>query len=646
MLNIKEKYFKYKEKYLKLKTQLGASGTPTINEADQTSLNKRSKQKQRRQEEKKQQEEREKAEEDIKRAEKDKKSIENDIDKNKNLLKDIQDNILKKEKELLDLKIEEKKQKQIKDVIISKGSSALLYAKKLEEGRLLELNKTYGEQQEKNKTNNEMLKLLKTNYEQNMATIILTKEENKKKKLKHDEQINAIEKKEKEISDNIKNISNDMDNYKKEEKTIGSNLKTLNNDLESLNTQIMHNEKIIKEKKEKEAQKKEEQRQIIERKEEQKIEEQKKDIKKEEQRKEEQRIEEQRKEEQRKEEQIKEEQRKEEQRKEEAKKEKKKNDKIIRKTKKLEEVAKLTEAKKLPTFFSSEDEAKKPLTSFVSPSTEKIYNDWVDENKINYNNLCSNPNAISVLEKIIQNDANDVRIDWSRLSSNPNATSILKKNMKNIKIHPLCSNTSEYAIEILTKKYMNAVTAKLPLPQLDYGRLFRNPNAIELINIIFKTEKFDEKRLKNVIKNLCVNTHEHAIKILKAKKEYIDWVMLSRNNNEEAIQMFAEYQKENNLPETHFLSGTKNGVAHLISSGKTKLINYDILGASTHIYAIYLLLIKVRRNEVLSDICWKYISKNPEAGDIIKLEIQNAEQQSRPCKIDYDLLSENPIIFK
>ena len=48
--------------------------------------------------------------------------------------------------------------------------------------------------------------------------------------------------------------------------------------------------------------------------------------------------------------------------------------------------------------------------------------DWIPEDKINWEYLSGNPNAIHLLEKNID------KIDWYMLSRNPNAIHLLEKH--------------------------------------------------------------------------------------------------------------------------------------------------------------------------------------------------------------------------
>ncbi len=52
--------------------------------------------------------------------------------------------------------------------------------------------------------------------------------------------------------------------------------------------------------------------------------------------------------------------------------------------------------------------------------------DWIDIDKLNWQTLSSNPNAIHLLEQ------NPHKIDWFWLSENPNAIHLLEQNLDEI----------------------------------------------------------------------------------------------------------------------------------------------------------------------------------------------------------------------
>ena len=59
--------------------------------------------------------------------------------------------------------------------------------------------------------------------------------------------------------------------------------------------------------------------------------------------------------------------------------------------------------------------------------TKYVLLDWIDKDKLNWDSLCLNPNAIDLLLK------NKDKINWDKLSANPNAIDLLKKNQDKIR---------------------------------------------------------------------------------------------------------------------------------------------------------------------------------------------------------------------
>lgn len=83
--------------------------------------------------------------------------------------------------------------------------------------------------------------------------------------------------------------------------------------------------------------------------------------------------------------------------------------------------------------------------------------DWADIEKINWNYLSVNKNAISVLEK------NPDRINWSCLSVNKNAISILENNIDKINWEFLSSNVNiiELDFKSLKEQLTNSIREEL-----------------------------------------------------------------------------------------------------------------------------------------------------------------------------------------
>jgi hypothetical protein len=70
----------------------------------------------------------------------------------------------------------------------------------------------------------------------------------------------------------------------------------------------------------------------------------------------------------------------------------------------------------------------------------KIRN-WIDLNKLNWDLLSENPNAINILEK------NQDKINWDNLSLNPNAIELLKDNQDKVNWHNLSSNPNIFTYD-------------------------------------------------------------------------------------------------------------------------------------------------------------------------------------------------------
>ena len=90
--------------------------------------------------------------------------------------------------------------------------------------------------------------------------------------------------------------------------------------------------------------------------------------------------------------------------------------------------------------------------------------DWIPSDKVDWEMLSSNPNAIPILEKTLD------KVNWFRLSSNPNAIPILEKNLDKMTTecwYQLSENPN--AIPILEKT----------LDKVNWSSLSFNPNPIQ-----------------------------------------------------------------------------------------------------------------------------------------------------------------------
>ena len=108
--------------------------------------------------------------------------------------------------------------------------------------------------------------------------------------------------------------------------------------------------------------------------------------------------------------------------------------------------------------------------------------DWVDEEKLDWECLSSNPNAIHILEKNLASPEGLVKVNWWYLSGNPNAIHILEKKLAETegldKVDWWWLSKNPNAIHILEKN----------LDKVDWEWLSRNPS-------IFTKDKRKEEEL-------------------------------------------------------------------------------------------------------------------------------------------------------
>jgi hypothetical protein len=160
----------------------------------------------------------------------------------------------------------------------------------------------------------------------------------------------------------------------------------------------------------------------------------------------------------------------------------------------------------------------------------KVLLDWIDiellswdillardQNKMDWRYLCSNPNAIDLLEN------NQDKINWKSLCLNPNAIDLLSANENKIYWESLSKNPN--AIDLLNKRiqFENTSTKEelywLDLENnIDWYSLSLNSNAIELLTN--NQDKIDWESL---------SANPNAIYLLKNNVDEIDWYWLSVN---------------------------------------------------------------------------------------------------------------------
>ena len=246
--------------------------------------------------------------------------------------------------------------------------------------------------------------------------------------------------------------------------------------------------------------------------------------------------------------------------------------------------------------------------------TKYVLLHWIDTNKLNWNMLSLNPNAIDLLEEHYDN------IDWENLSQNSNAIKILKERIK-------YEQTLYDSGELYT----------LNEDKIDWVSLSKNPNAIKLLKDRIKYENLleDDDLDDNMIDWQSLSENPNAIDLLKTNPNEIDWELLSRNPN--AIGLLKANPNEidweslsQNPNAIELLKHNKNEIRwHLLSKNPNAI---DLLKQRIE-YENNLTKTQYNNLKYLDKIDWVELSANPNA---IELLTNNQE------KINWIMLSRNP----
>ena len=171
-------------------------------------------------------------------------------------------------------------------------------------------------------------------------------------------------------------------------------------------------------------------------------------------------------------------------------------------------VIKLLQEKIKVGFTDNDSEESVWFSLSQNPNTMKILKDNPD--KIIWCELSknSNPDAIELLKKRIEYENNLSReeyydlegqnkIDWNELLKNPNAIDLLKENPKQIKFNYLSANPK--AIDLLKEqiKYEHTLDVKeykALKNKINWEYLSANPNAIDLLKERIEYEKHNNSR--------------------------------------------------------------------------------------------------------------------------------------------------------
>jgi hypothetical protein len=269
----------------------------------------------------------------------------------------------------------------------------------------------------------------------------------------------------------------------------------------------------------------------------------------------------------------------------------------------------------------------KIVSSFLVKPKMKLL-DWINENNLNIDTLCLNPNAIYYLETKMFD-----KINWEYLSCNPNAIHILEKNIDMVKWRCLSANPN--AINML-ENYILENNLDDPDVEISWHLLSGNPNAIHIL------EKYPDKIIwEGLSKN------PNAIHILKKNPDKINWYRLSSNIN--AIHLL-ESELQNNPNKIDWFQLTDNiNALHIIennfekynsyypckivhSDDKTILAKLILMFTNCHNYQ----LCRYPENIMIDNIDLKFLYDNQKIINILKQDEELSSALSKnPNAIDF-----------
>jgi hypothetical protein len=230
--------------------------------------------------------------------------------------------------------------------------------------------------------------------------------------------------------------------------------------------------------------------------------------------------------------------------------------------------------------------------------------DWIPIDKLHWDKLSLNPNAIKLLEE------NKDKIDWENLSKNINAIDILKEKWE-----------QEKSL-MIEDKYTYLPDCK----KINWNYLSTNINAIDLLREKIELEKNKYYSLagNEKINWTLLSGNSGAIELLEENIDKIDWNFLSENSG--AIELLEENKDKINWENFSSNTSTNQKAYELLMERieyEKKLSSYDRFKLKNSISWRKLMsenpaIIKILEKNVDEYIHWEYLSKNPYAINLIK----------------------------
>ena len=180
---------------------------------------------------------------------------------------------------------------------------------------------------------------------------------------------------------------------------------------------------------------------------------------------------------------------------------------------------------------------------------EPLYNFFKCEvfRKAAINMLCSNTNinALNLMLSLINNNMNDNKINWDKLSSNINAIQICENNLNKVNWYKLCQNVN--GLDIIKK-----ILSKNPNDKrLKWNLMLKNDNENIYDILSYKLDIDNEFRELNWV-DVAISTNKGVLKLLRdvynknPNDIKINWNFLCKNKSFEALDMIREKLLNNN----------------------------------------------------------------------------------------------------
>lgn len=294
------------------------------------------------------------------------------------------------------------------------------------------------------------------------------------------------------------------------------------------------------------------------------------------------------------------------------------------------------------------------VASFHTKPRMKLL-DWIPKDKLNWNILSENPNAIDLLE------AHPDKIGWYNFIFNPDFIQVMRIFEKHSNVSKWDKELGEGNLSLkssFSNKYFNDYNSSFPKRWYHLSKIPDAINILEKHNNLFSITAWkgisknpsaihilENKRAKIYWDGLYENPNPEIIRILEKKNpKKINWDILSINPS--AIAFLEKHLDKVNWDK---LSSNPSAI-HLLEKHPEK-INWNWL--SSNPCAIHIL------EKYPENINWSYLSSNPKAIHVLE---KNPERinwtalarntnaihilKKHPDNIYWTLLSKNPSIFE